>query len=353
MSNPQEFYLPELPRLLPFAYHPKAAQIEFASNGWVRRMLGACFAGEPELLFFLRQRNGIYGPLTVPKATEKRARDIADWYQYVTVIDDLASDRSSLGASADRARQLFARIVADFNEAEDAEVEIPFVMAGKDLWRRISPGLSQPQVQRFTASLDTFLNGCAMEIHAKLANEVPDYETCMSVRPGSFGCHFIELMTEYGTDVDMTDVLDELDNVHLHCRRQMIIINDLLSWRKEHAQDDKMTAVRTLVERQGLGLQPAVNRLCELMEHHERFYLAARNAVLDGPLGRRADVRTYLSGLDHLMGGSQEFEYLTPRYFGDGSVWDGTTSGWIDLDTPVTRFHTRHWGVEQRLHRRG
>jgi len=43
MSNPQEFYLPELPRLLPFAYHPKAAQIEFASNGWVRRMLGTCF----------------------------------------------------------------------------------------------------------------------------------------------------------------------------------------------------------------------------------------------------------------------------------------------------------------------
>lgn len=114
-----------------------------------------------------------------------------------------------------------------------------------------------------------------------------------------------------------------------------------------------MTAVRTLVERQGLGLQPAVNRLCELVEHHERSYIAARNAVLDGPLGRRADVRTYLSGLDHLMGGSQEFEYLTPRYFGDGSVWDGTTSGWIDLDAPVTRFHTRHWGVEQRLHRRG
>ncbi|GAA2594852.1 hypothetical protein GCM10010399_26780 [Dactylosporangium fulvum] len=346
----REFYLPELPRLLPVAYHPDAARIEFASNGWVRRWLGDCFAGEADLVFFLRQRNGIYGPLTVPEAQYQRALDIADWYQYVTVIDSFVSDRSALGASDTGAREVFAAIMAEFlgtaqpsggdgEPVGDARAaRLPYGAAGRDLWRRISPGLSPAQVRRFGESLEAFLRGCATEIRAKLTDDVPDYETCMAVRLDSFGCDFIELMTEYGAAVDMTEFIPELTDVHTHCMRQMIIVNDLLSWRKEHAQDDKMTVVRVLIEREGHDLQSAVNRLCGLVEHHERAYLAARDAVLAGPLGEREDVRAYLRGLDHLIGGSQEFEYLTPRYYGDGSVWDGSTHGWLDLDAPVARF---------------
>jgi cytochrome P450 len=338
LTGVTEFFLPELPRLLPYAYHPQAAQIEIASNGWIRRFLADTFASESDLLYFLRQRNGIYGPLTVPHAEYQRALDIADWYQYVTVIDSFVSDRTALGASAQAAREVFGRILADFDGELPPNPGFPYGRAGQDLWRRISPGLSAAQIKRFAASLEAFLRGCAAEIQAKLSDEVPDYEACMTVRLDSFGCDFIELMTEYGAAVDMTGFITQFDEVHLHCRRQMIIINDLLSWRKEHSQDDKMTVVRVLVEREGLGLQQAVDRLCDLVGEHERAYISARDEVLAGPAGEREDVRRYLSGVDFLMGGSQEFEYLTPRYFGDGSAWDGTTSGWVDLHAPVTRF---------------
>jgi hypothetical protein len=81
-----------------------------------------------------------------------------------------------------------------------------------------------------------------------------------------------------------------------------------------------------------------VDRLCELVGHHERGYLAARDDLLAGRHGDSADVRAYLSGLDHLIGGSQEFEYLTPRYFGDGAAWDGSTYGWLSLTAPVAHF---------------
>lgn len=336
--------MPQLPRLLPVAYHPKAAQIEIASNGWVRRMLGDCFAGEGELLRFLRQRNGIYGPLTVPHAEAQRAQDIADWYQYVTVIDSSVSDRAALGESDERAGAVFAGIVAEFGDpvgpadADGPADALAYRRAAKDLWSRISPGLTPAQVGRFGESLAAFLRGCAVEIHAKLAGEAPGYEECLAVRLDSFGCEFIELMTEYGAAVDMSEHRKALGEVHTHGMRQMIIVNDLLSWRKERAQDDKMTVVRSLIEREGLGPQRAVDRLGELVERHERAYLRARDEILAGPLGGDRAVRAYLSGLDHLIGGSQEFEYLTPRYFGDGSVWDGTTHGWLDLDAPVTRF---------------
>ncbi|MGE7385269.1 cytochrome P450 [Streptomyces sp. NPDC004126] len=339
------FFLPELPRTLPVVYHPNAAQIEFASNGWVREFLGACFSSEEQLLFFLRQRNGIYGPLTVPYASVERARDIADWYQFVTVIDSFVSDRGDLGASDGRAREVFARILDDFHREDTTPAtDFPYGRAARDLWRRIGAGLSPAQIKRFVESLEAFLRGCAAEIGTKLADRVPDYETCLAVRLDSFGCEFIELMTEYGEGVDMSDVLAQLAEAHRHARRQMIVVNDLLSWRKEYAQDDKMTVVRVLTERDGLPLQEAVDRLCERVAHHEAEYARARDEVLAGPLGLREDVRRYLTAVDHMVGGSQEFEYLTPRYFGDGSVWDGSTSGWVDLRAEVTRFQDRPSG---------
>ncbi|WP_425244986.1 terpene synthase family protein [Streptomyces sp. NEAU-NA10] len=333
-----EFYLPELPRLLPVAYHPKAAQIEFRSNGWVRRLLGGCFVGEDDLLSFLRQRNGLYGPLTVPDADERRALDVTDWYQYVTVIDSAVSDRSALGADESGARAVFAGIMTDFHGGRGGGERLPYARAGQELWRRIGPGLSPAQVRRFADALEAFLHGCATEIGFKLTDRVPDYETCMAVRLDSFGCDFIRLMTEYAAEVDMTAHDGLLGDVHTHAMRQMIIVNDLLSWRKEHAQGDKMTLVRVLIEREGLGLQQSVDQLCGWVEHHEKAYLAARDRLLDGPHGSRPDLRAYLRALDHCIGGSQEFEYLTPRYFGDGYVWDGSTSGWLSLTAPVTRF---------------
>jgi|SRR5918992_2902580 hypothetical protein len=340
------FYLPELPRLLPYAYHPHAAQIEFMSNGWVRNFLGDCFPSEAELLRFLRQRNGLYGPLTVPKATTERARDIADWYQFVTVIDSFVSDRSALGASHDDARQVFAAIMSDFHgdprEATAARGtdEVAYGRAGRDLWRRFSPGLTPEQKRRLGDSLDAFLRGCAAEIRAKLTGDIPDYETCMAVREDSFGCEFLKLLTEYGVGVDMTEHANSPDFivVHTHAMRQLILVNDVLSWRKESAEEDVMTTVRVLCQRYGLSLQQAVDHLCRLIQFHETSYITARDRVLEGPLGKRPEVRGYLEGLDYLLGGSQEFEYLTPRYFGDGSVWDGTTSGWLSLTAPIARF---------------
>ncbi|GIJ26735.1 hypothetical protein Vqi01_18970 [Micromonospora qiuiae] len=342
--TPDEFYLPPLPRLLPVAYHPQAARIEINSNGWIRSMLGDCFGSEAALLLFLRQRNGIYGPLTVPYADLARAQNIADWYHFVTVIDSFVSDASRLGADHAAAREVFAAVMADVGPdgrgSGGGEATTAYGRAAQDLWRRIAPGMSQRQIVRLVGSLEAFLRGCATEIQVKLAGPVPDFDTCMKVRVNSFGCDFLQLFTEYASEVDMTHLTAQgvFDDVHHHGMRQLIVVNDLLSWRKEYAQRDTMTTVRVLCEHQNLELQAAVDRLCELVGHHEHAYIAARDKVLAGRHGESPEVRAYLSGLDHLIGGSQEFEYLTPRYFGDGAVWDGSTYGWLSLTAPIARF---------------
>lgn len=89
-----------------------------------------------------------------------------------------------------------------------------------------------------------------------------------------------------------------------------------------------------------------MDQVCRLTGQHEKSYIAARDVIIVSALGARTDVRAYLGGLDHLLAGTQEFEYITPRYYGDGFVWDGTTSGWISLTATATRFlpHPRRNG---------
>jgi len=340
----EEFFLPELPRLLPFAYHPRAAQIEFQSNDWVCRFLGACFASEQALLAFLRQRNGFYGPLTVPAADQERARNIADFYHFVTVVDDATADRSASGVGHHQVRAAFDRIMTGFGTDPDSDSDtgedFPYGRAAADLWRRISPALTPAQAMRFRASLHNFLRGAACELPYRLTGTAPDLDTYLALRGDSFGFDFMLLLTEYALAVDMTEVTTapEFAVLHTHAVRQLILVNDVLSWRREYALHDSINAVRVLCRHDGLTLQQAVDALCRLIEQHERAYIAARDAIRQDPLGTDADVLAYLDGLDHLIGGSQEFEYLTPRYFGDGYVWDGTTSGWLSLTAPVARF---------------
>ncbi|MFI5987520.1 terpene synthase family protein [Streptomyces sp. NPDC051555] len=121
----------------------------------------------------------------------------------------------------------------------------------------------------------------------------------------------------------------------------MILVNDLLSWRKEHARDDTMNAVAVLRHNDNLNLQDAVNALCHLIEAEGRAYLDARDLILNGPLGTRPDVAVYFDAVDHLIGGTQAYRYLTPRYFGDGYAPDGSTSGWLSLTEPLTRLRPR------------
>jgi hypothetical protein len=337
-TEPEGFFLPPLPRLLPVAYHPKAAQIEFQSNGWVRHFLAECFAGEQDVLRLLRTRVGLYGPLIAPTADEKRVLDLADFYHFVGLIDNVAADHSGLGATRHGAREMFDRILADFSAGTGTDEKSPYGRAAADLWRRISSGLTPHQVDRFKPALEAFLSGIAAELPFQLTGKGPDYDTYIAIRIDSFGCDFIMLLTEYALAVDLTDcrAAEEFQEMHAHAMRQLILVNDVLSLRKEHG--DPMNAVRVRCAQDGLTLQQSVDRICEMAEHHERAYIAARDVVRRGPFGLRADVRAYLDGLDHLLAGSQEFEYLTPRYFGDGSVWDGTTSGWVSLTAPVARI---------------
>ncbi|MBB1245273.1 hypothetical protein GL263_17095 [Streptomyces durbertensis] len=321
------FHLPVFPRSLPVVYHPHAAQTEFRSNAWVRRYLESCCTSQTQLMRLLRQRVGLYGPLVAPLTDRDRVLALADFYHFVGLIDDLAADHTGgLGASPGGARAAFDRITAEFGDPGSATT--PFGLAAADLWQRMSPDLSSRQQHRFHQSLAAFLDGIAAELPYQLTGTVPDYPAYIDIRLASFGCDFICLLNEYAAAVDVSDLSrsPELRAVHDHAMRQMILVNDVLSLRKEHG--DPMNAVRVLEHHDRLPLQQAVDEVAARAAAHEHRYLQARDAARR-QLAHRPDVDAYLRAMDHLLAGAQEFEYLTPRYLGDGAVWDGSTTGWV------------------------
>jgi hypothetical protein len=347
MVGPREFFLPELPRLLPVGYHPKATQIEIASNGWVRRCLAHCFADEDDLMLFLRQRNGLYGPLVVPDAEQDRAQNVSDWYHFIAAIEHLTAERPD-DEAATHISTVVQEIVAEpANTADDGRS--PYGPAARDLWSRISPGLTDAQVRRFAKSVESVVLGRAAPtaLPPGPGGERLDLRDRMAARVSRHGCGFLELLTEYAAEVDMTEFLGStlFTQTHEHAMWHLILVHDLLSWRRLHDLPGQVTAIRVLLEQDQLPLQAAVNRLCKLIEYHERAYITARSRILAAPVGNRADVRTYLIGLDQLIAGNQEHEYLTARNLGDGAVWDGTTSGWLNLDAPAAPLRSTPWQV--------
>ncbi|WP_330256885.1 hypothetical protein OG874_21380 [Nocardia sp. NBC_00565] len=61
-------------------------------------------------------------------------------------------------------------------------------------------------------------------------------------------------------------------------------------------------------------------------------FLAAREHLLYGPLGRGPHMGSYLEGMGHVIGGNTRWHFHTPGYNGTGYVWNGVTSG------PVARY---------------
>lgn len=332
-------HIPELPGLLPVAYHPQAAQIEFRSNGWLRRFTEEYFGDESALLGYLRQRNGLFGPVIMPYADTESCQAITDFFHLVALIDDDSANRSASESGLLQAREVFPQILASFAHGVTASEDIPYGQAVQNLWQRISPGLTQPQMERFHGGLEKFLRASAAEVPYRQSHTAPDMDTYLAIRQESFCFDLMLVLIEYALGIDMSDVAETgmLDELHDHAIRQLIFVNDVMSLRREYAQGDTLNAVQLLRYNEHLPIQEAVDSIYREIEKHERTYVAARDELLHGRVD--AELRAYITGVDHLLSGCQEFQYLTPRYYGDGAVWDGSTSGWINLTEPIARFH--------------
>jgi hypothetical protein len=137
--------------------------MEAESNGWIRQFMAGCYPSMTALILFLQQRNAVFGALVSPLATRERARGIIDFYQYVTVFDDMCGAGTQVGSNPGLYSRVRGRLVGAFSETTSRD-DHPFILGGLDLLRRLNEGMSSAQQQRLIKSVADFGKGIEWEV---------------------------------------------------------------------------------------------------------------------------------------------------------------------------------------------
>lgn len=339
-----QFHLPELARRIPVRCHPRFERIRRESNRWVRSRLGFALPDPEEVDAFCACEYALWTSLLFPTLMEDRTVDISDWTQYFFVFDNICSGAGHLARRADGARELFSAIKAVM-KGQTAPPDNAYALVFEEIWLRISSQMNFAQRERFASSVICFVDGCFAEVSSRATGQVLDYEAYMNIRRNSVGGKMYFVLVEYGLSIDLAadlpgplpggGPLGELIGLALD---YLILTNDLFSFRVECTKNDFVNAISALIYHEGMSLQAAVNELCEVTDKVEQEFLAQREGILAGTLGQRSDVKAYVEVLGYMMSGNLHWSYLTPRYHGQGHVWNGVTSGTLTLHTDRTVF---------------
>jgi terpene synthase-like protein len=338
-----EVYLPELPYLLPALCHRDAAAARTASDAWVRARMGFALPEPGQLAALIDEGAALWTCFMLPGADPARLHLLCRYTEYLSVFDNAMVDRTRIGQDVDAAKRLFGRVLQILDGRPDP-ADFAWGAVLQDLWVPMRRDCPPPVWNRFRAEVRRFLAGCLAEMASRARGAVFDYDTYLKVRRDSVGMGMYFVLGEYALGIDLTDHLaaePRLREIVDIALEQIMLTNDLFSFRAEAAADDYVNAVAVLCLTEGLPLQDAIDRMFTVIDGKRVEFLAARKAILGTPLGRVPAVADYLDALWHMMAGNLHWSYLTPRYHGTGHRWDGARSGVLTLHADRTAFSDR------------
>jgi len=266
---------------------------------------------------YLSMEMTAYGGLAYPHTKNDRIYNLERMMSITTLIDDTTTRPEILG-NQQRQSELRQHY---FDAIAGIKPPVAFPIA-QLLYEGLIPIkkqlLSKPQVwKRMEESLNTLItrqtNSLALEM------DTLTFERYLELRRVDNYGEWAAMMTEYAIDVDMTDALasdESLITVRTAAIDSITLVNDPYSFRKEIHIADSVNSVWLFMLLEGLTLQQALNKLASIVLDNEKKLIAARDRVLAGPLGKRNDVREYLTELEHLASGNAEFHAVSTRYHG-------------------------------------
>lgn len=336
------FFLPEIMTRIPARSHPKTDEIELQSAAWVRRHLAFAFATERQLEQFLLTRCAYFACLIWPMTRDEWMLDLANLSQHLFAFDDAYGDRAGIGRDIQSAWKVFDDFFIVM-AGEPPRSGHPYALNFQDIWGRVALPMTAGQRSRYRKASEDWLRDCAREIASREKGKVFDFDTYLAVRRGSVYSTPCFPIIEHGLGIELPEELitsPELAELHLLCTDCMILINDLFSFHKEALSGDFVNAVSILCMRHGLGLQQAVDRVCEILHAAEGMFLQKCRDLLAKNEDLQVVLSPYLTALGYYMSGLLYWARFTTRYHGSGYVWNGLTSGIVTLGKTGTIMHT-------------
>ncbi|MEU1673649.1 hypothetical protein ABZ752_16660 [Streptomyces roseifaciens] len=150
-------------------------------------------------------------------------------------------------------------------------------------------------------------------------------------------------IAEYSVGCDASGYEDVLRPLKVKAVEHVLIVNDVYSYRRERAQNGVAANILTLwTRRDGISLQQAVYRACDLVYDIEREYVALeRDIVL-----REPGTAPYAEALRMLFQGNRAIHACGTRYNGAGFRGNLLRGAWVRLDSDLSHVLAYDAGSE-------
>ncbi|KAJ9150785.1 Germacrene A synthase [Pleurostoma richardsiae] len=189
----------------------------------------------------------------------------------------------------------------------------------KDFGKRYTQIFSQAKCQRFFDEVKLFFKHSEMEQAERLAGHVPDYNHYMGMRHGVTAVRIFVLLLEVVHRINLPKwIMDsaELNAVVTECNHCIIIINDILSLKKELVTNCVISAVPVLFFA-GKPLDTIVNlMMTELEDSRDRLNTVEaklNHMTRDNP-SLNENVMVFVNGCRLMDTGTLEYTTLVKRY---------------------------------------
>lgn len=252
----------------------------------------------------------------LPAADPERLLGICLAASVLFLLDDVTDGDSEETAQAERYLAVLGGASADGGGPH-------LRLLGQTL-TRVREGVSPRLWARFTAGFSEVIRTAAV----KSAAPVPDYAGYLAVRRADAAFDLVGVAIEHGLGLSEDEGVGvpehELAPLLDACFEHTILVNDLLSFRKEYLLDEPMNAVGVLTRTEGLGLQQAVDALCLRLDAAELAFLAEADALRAryGGQDGGAGLEPYLDAWALMLSGNIAWSLHCPRYHGTGGGWD-------------------------------
>ncbi|KAM0803199.1 Presilphiperfolan-8-beta-ol synthase [Usnea florida] len=256
-----------------------------------------------------------------PSCDEDALRMVVDWSHWVFLFDD-QFDEGHLSRDPTAAQEEIERTLAIMEDtqrpvmAEENAIRYVF----QTTWDRLKKRSSQELQQRWKDSHRNYFEGLLEQVKVMhdqrmFTRDVLEY---MNMRRRTIGAYPTLVLTQYVLDIRLPqDIVDHPSVQECMCVSAdlVILVNDILSYKRDLAQGVDHNLI-TLLKKQGLSIQLAVNRIGSMLDEcYKRWYIALANMPI---LGEEMDrqVLKFADACRDVALGNLYWSFKTGRYLG-------------------------------------
>ncbi|NQE91251.1 terpene synthase family protein [Nocardia terpenica] len=291
----------------PARVNPEYPMIYEDNAAWVRRFVP--FDGAEAMSRFFERRYALFDSMIYPTGLPSRLVHSSCMTSLMFEVDDLAL----------RQHAAFGEIADEWTTGH------PYGPAFADIWSTLEDNMPAGVFRRYRQGWRDCFRGMLAERDYIDRGVLPDFDTYLEIRQLSFGFRPLLACGEYVHGIELSPAMvadPDLEHAQRAAGMHLLLVNDLISFRKEYTHGDLFNVVAVLVHTHNQRLQAAVDITGELIRAADAE-LAGACATLLHRYPLLPDLHLYVRTLNSLCAGNLRWSLETTRYHGSGFGWNG------------------------------